>query len=103
MARDPTRWLRQLDGILFFNNTTRTVEPHLIHKFDADFYGSTIRLVVVARLRPELSFPSIDDLITAIHEDIRVSSELLDQPGFSEHRLSPSLAAAAAGPPPQGA
>jgi len=30
----------------FYDNKTRTVEPHLLHEFARDFYGAEIRLVM---------------------------------------------------------
>jgi len=30
----------------FFDNKTKTVEPHLLHEFPADFYGSEIRIII---------------------------------------------------------
>ncbi|GJZ11350.1 bifunctional riboflavin kinase/FMN phosphatase [Tanacetum coccineum] len=38
----------------FFNNTEKTIEPWLLHKFDEDFYGEELHLVVVVGyIRPE--------------------------------------------------
>ena len=30
----------------FFDNKTKTVEPHLLHEFPSDFYGAEIRVVM---------------------------------------------------------
>ena len=63
----------------FFKNEKKTVEPYLIHDFgDKDFYGSNLSLVVTAFLRPELNYTTLENLITAIHKDIDLSSALLD-------------------------
>ena len=35
----------------FFDNKTMTVEPHLLHAFPADFYGSEIRIVITGEAR----------------------------------------------------
>ena len=61
-----------------FKNETKTVEPHLLHIFPADFYGAELRLVVVGWLRPEASFSSLDALIAAIHGDIADARRELD-------------------------
>jgi riboflavin kinase len=37
------------------SNKDKTVEPWLLHTFDADFYGADIRLSLVAYIRPEVS------------------------------------------------
>ena len=54
----------------FYKNTKKTVEPHLLSVFPADFYGEELRLVVCGYLRPEANFPSLDALMAAIHGDI---------------------------------
>ena len=61
-----------------FKNEVKTVEPHLLHVFPADFYGAELRLVVVGWLRPEASFASLDALIAAIHGDIADARRELD-------------------------
>lgn len=42
-----------------------------MHKFDDDFYGKEIRVIVLGRLRGEKDFDSLDALIEAINTDIR--------------------------------
>ena len=54
----------------FFKNTQKTVEPHLLHVFPADFYGEELRLVACGYLRAEANFPSLEALMAAIHGDI---------------------------------
>lgn len=46
-------------GNPYFNNKTKTVEPHLLHEFSDDFYGSEIRLVITGYLRPEANFDNL--------------------------------------------
>lgn len=62
----------------FYGNTRKTVEPHLLHSFEADFYDEELRLVILAFMRPEMNFPSLDALITAIRSDIDTASHMLD-------------------------
>ena len=33
----------------FFDNKSKTVEPHLLHEFPSDFYGAEIRIVFTGR------------------------------------------------------
>jgi FAD synthase len=54
------------------------VEPHLLHKFDSDFYGQEMRLLLCGYLRPEWNFPSLETLIAAIENDCRIASDALD-------------------------
>jgi riboflavin kinase/FMN adenylyltransferase len=56
-----------------FNPTINTVarirlEVHIIG-FDEDIYGEEIQVEFVYRIRDELWFPKIEDLITRIHQD----------------------------------
>jgi hypothetical protein len=36
-------------------------EPHLLHAFDKDFYGSDLRLLVCGYLRPEKNYDSLGE------------------------------------------
>jgi riboflavin kinase len=56
----------------------KTVEPHLLHKFESDFYGSKLKYLIVGYLRPEKDFPSLDALVEAIQNDISQSDTWLE-------------------------
>lgn len=75
----------------YFDNTEKTIEPWLLHKFDDDFYGEELRLVVVGYIRPEANFPSLDSLIERIHEDARIAEKALDLPIYASYKDSPYL------------
>ena len=45
--------------------------------FDGDLYGKTLRVAFVAWLRPELTFPSLDDFLAQMTEDCRVARKAL--------------------------
>ncbi|XP_040272994.1 riboflavin kinase [Bufo bufo] len=64
----------------FYKNTKKSVETHIIHKFEKDFYGEILSIVIVGYIRPERSFDSLDDLIAAIHSDIEEAKKQLDLP-----------------------
>ncbi len=51
------------------------IEPHLID-WDGDLYGHTLRVAFIARLRGEKRFPSVEELIAAIHQDVEQAREL---------------------------
>jgi len=55
-----------------------SVESHIID-FDEDLYGKTIELKFIKRLRSELKFNNIDDLITQIDQDKVISLEILEK------------------------
>jgi FAD synthase len=66
----------------YFDNKEKTVEPHIMHTFDEDFYGCRLKLLVVARLRDEKNFDSMEALIEAIQQDIRDTDECLNGEEF---------------------
>ena len=61
-----------------FNNTQKTVEPHLLQVAE-DFYGCRLRLILCAYLRPEAHFTTMEALIDMIRNDTVVSAKLLDE------------------------
>lgn len=64
----------------FYNNKEKSVETHMLHKFNCDLYGQTLKICIVGYLRPEKNFDSLDDLIKVIKSDIEQAKTLLDQP-----------------------
>jgi riboflavin kinase/FMN adenylyltransferase len=52
------------------------VEAHLLH-FDGDLYGEPSRVSFAHRLRDELRFDSVEDLITQMHEDVAETERIL--------------------------
>jgi riboflavin kinase / FMN adenylyltransferase len=53
----------------FTDDRTLRVEAHLLD-FDADIYGSPIRLDLVRRLRDEIRYESADALVEQLHRDV---------------------------------
>ncbi|EDQ88022.1 uncharacterized protein MONBRDRAFT_26753 [Monosiga brevicollis MX1] len=43
----------------FYKNEKRSAEVHIMNKFDSDFYGETMRMLVLGYIRPELNFSSL--------------------------------------------
>tara|TARA_B100000780_G_C20938175_1_gene374113 strand:+ start:140 stop:673 length:534 start_codon:yes stop_codon:yes gene_type:complete len=62
----------------YFDNKEKTVEPHIMHYDGEDFYGCRLKLLVVARLRDEANFNSMEALIEAIQQDIRDTDKCLE-------------------------
>jgi riboflavin kinase/FMN adenylyltransferase len=48
-----------------------------IFDFDGDIYDRILRIELVARLRPELKFESVEALIEQMHADVALSREIL--------------------------
>ena len=59
-----------------FEGKSRTVEAFLL-AFDSDLYNMELRLEFVQRLRDELKFESVDDLLKQMELDVEQTRELL--------------------------
>lgn len=59
-----------------FAGTIRLVEAYLLD-FDGDLYGETLRLHVVARVRGQERFASVDALVVQMHRDVERCREIL--------------------------
>nr|XP_014097050.1 putative riboflavin kinase [Bactrocera oleae] len=62
----------------YYDNQEKSMETHILHKFDGDLYGHLLKVCIVGYLRPERNFDSLKDLITAIQKDIEDAKNLLD-------------------------
>ena len=56
-----------------FQNTHKTAETWILHTFENDFYGEQLNVKIVAYLRPEAVFDTIDELVQAIHKDAKTA------------------------------
>jgi len=70
----------------YYKNERRSAEVHIIHDFPEDFYGSPLRLVILAYIRPEQNYPSLEALIKDIHTDIQVAKHSLKRPQYEALR-----------------
>lgn len=70
----------------FYKNQKKSMETHIMHKFNEDLYGKMLKVVMLGYLRPEQDFSSLDDIIKKINEDIQQAEELLDQPEYLEYK-----------------
>ena len=43
----------------FYKNVEKTIEAHLLHKFEEDFYGERNKVVMYGYLRPEANFDNV--------------------------------------------
>ncbi|EGG14861.1 riboflavin kinase [Cavenderia fasciculata] len=72
----------------FYKNTKKTIEIHLINKFEQDFYGHQLNAIAVGFIRPMCDFSSLDELIKAINDDIEYAQQQLDQqPQYQNHEF----------------
>ncbi|XP_033350051.1 riboflavin kinase [Bombus vosnesenskii] len=70
----------------FYKNEKKTVEIHLMHKFENDFYGKQIKAVFTGYVRPEKDFTSEEELIRAIKDDITIAKEQLQKPDMAVYK-----------------
>ncbi|QHO58817.1 hypothetical protein HN51_013157 [Arachis hypogaea] len=75
----------------YFDNKEKTIEPWILYKFDEDFYGEELRLIIVGYIRPEANFPSLESLIAKIHEDGEIAEKALELPLYSSYKNDPYL------------
>jgi len=61
-----------------FHTTGRRVEAHVLD-FDGDLLGARVSVNFEHRLRDEAAFPTVEDLVAQIHQDIRHTRRLLRQ------------------------
>ncbi|KDD75876.1 riboflavin kinase [Helicosporidium sp. ATCC 50920] len=47
-----------------------SVETHIMHTFDRDFYGKELHVMILGYLRPELKFSGLDALVARIEKDV---------------------------------
>lgn len=73
----------------FYQNDKKSLETHILHNFGGDFYGASLKLIILGHIRPERDFLSVDDLIKEIKNDIRVAEEKLDLPDYDKYRTHP--------------
>lgn len=73
----------------FYNNTKKSMETYIIHKFDEDFYGKILKVGMLGYLRPEKNFSSVDDLIKAIKNDVTDAEDKLEEEEFAKYKTHP--------------
>jgi riboflavin kinase/FMN adenylyltransferase len=62
-----------------FDNGTRSVEVYILD-YEGDLYGRDLVVEFVDRLRPELRFSDVQDLVKQMQQDVADAIEILDVP-----------------------
>jgi riboflavin kinase len=75
----------------FYKNSVRSVEVHIMHEFERDFYGSHMNLVILGFIRPEYDYVSLESLVEDIRTDIRVARDSLAREAYAEFKGEGSL------------
>lgn len=75
----------------FYKNTVRSVEVHIMHDFEVDFYGSHMNLVILGFIRPEYDYVSLESLVEDIRTDIQVARDSLKREAYAKFESDESL------------
>lgn len=67
----------------FYKNTVRSVEVHIMHRFETDFYESHMNLTILGFIRPEYDYVSKESLIDDIKTDIDVAGRSLSRKAYA--------------------
>ncbi|CAF2132559.1 unnamed protein product [Rotaria magnacalcarata] len=62
----------------FYNGEKKTMETHILHKFTNDFYGETVKIVLLGEIRKMTTFNNASELSNAIQNDISTANNKLD-------------------------
>ena len=74
-----------------FADKAVTVEVHIVKKFTADFYGATMRILVLGKLRDQKKYTGVDALIEDIKNDVRTGIDNLGTEAAMAYKRSPLL------------
>ncbi|EJD45318.1 Flavokinase-domain-containing protein, partial [Auricularia subglabra TFB-10046 SS5] len=74
-----------------FENDAPSAEVHLLHDFDADFYGTDMRLLILGFIRPERKYSSTEALIDDIKMDVEVARRSLAREAWSLRELGTGM------------
>ena len=61
-----------------FEGTERLIEAHLLD-FDGELYRSELQIEIVERIRDELRFQTVDELVTRIEDDIARIRQIIER------------------------
>ncbi|UJR16098.1 hypothetical protein I4U23_003010 [Adineta vaga] len=62
----------------FYNGEKKTMETHILHEFLEDFYGETLKIVLLGEIRKMTTFNNANELVAAIQNDISTANTKLD-------------------------
>ncbi|ARF11847.1 riboflavin kinase [Klosneuvirus KNV1] len=60
-----------------YGNNHRSYEVHILKKYDEDFYGENLTIIIIGKIREMMKFDSLDALIIAINQDIDYANKML--------------------------
>lgn len=60
-----------------YGNNHRSYEVHILKKYDEDFYGEELEIIIMGKIREMTKFDNLDGLIDAINQDIEYAKKML--------------------------
>ncbi|WFD31921.1 riboflavin kinase [Malassezia sp. CBS 17886] len=75
-----------------FMNKEKSIEVHVMHAYDEDFYGDEMRVIVLGYMRPEFAFTTLDALVSEIETDKRVGKNSLARHAYEAYQKDPFFA-----------
>ncbi|EMC99666.1 hypothetical protein BAUCODRAFT_30041 [Baudoinia panamericana UAMH 10762] len=74
-----------------YKNTVRSVEVHVMHHFEHEFYGSHMNIIILGFIRPEYDYVSKEKLIEDIKTDVEVAGRSLGRKAYAKYAKDPYL------------
>lgn len=71
---------------LFYGNSVRSLEVHVLAAFPADFYGARLKVCVLGFVRPEYDYDGVEALVKDIWTDVDVAARSLAREGYKGYR-----------------
>lgn len=71
-----------------FGNDEVSVEVHILHQFDEDFYDENLKVLILGSIRTETKFTSLEELKKTIHEDCGIAEELLNNQEYRSFQMN---------------
>lgn len=70
----------------FYQNSMKSMETHILHTFENDFYDQELKVIILGYLRPEKNFTSLNELIVAIQNDITEATKELNKEMYDKYK-----------------
>lgn len=61
----------------FYENNNRSLEVHILHQFEDNFYDNQLRVAICGRIREEKEYANVTALVNDIHNDISLTRKEL--------------------------
>lgn len=73
----------------FYQNSVKSMEIHILHEFEKDFYGEELKIIILGHIRPQRNFENLNELMDAINNDIIITRETLRREEVEKYKNHP--------------